>query len=60
MHCRKDLLDGGSAHRRASAYTQNNKNSEQKQADTHGTCAIRILYPKLERTKTIFIVDRGQ
>jgi hypothetical protein len=41
IHSRQDSLDGGSARRQASTYTQNNTKTEQMHTDIHASRGIR-------------------
>jgi hypothetical protein len=51
-----DSLDGGSARRKASAYTQDN--TTQKNADTHTNTHERAR-ARLERPQTVRALDRA-
>jgi hypothetical protein len=58
IHSQYDSLGGGSAHRKAVTYTQNNK--QNKRAQTSMTrVGFEPTIPVFERSKTIHVSDRA-
>jgi hypothetical protein len=51
IHSRYDSLDGGSAHLKAAAYTQNNTNTEYTYTDIHALSGIRIHDPSVRASE---------
>jgi hypothetical protein len=47
----EDSLDGGSARRKASTYTQNNTNTEQTHIDNHVSSGIRTHDPSVRASE---------
>jgi hypothetical protein len=51
LHSWQDALDGGSARRKASTYTQSNTNTEQTHEDIHASRGIRTHDPSVSAGK---------
>jgi peptide methionine sulfoxide reductase MsrA len=51
IHTRKDSLDRGSAHRKASTYTQNNTNTERTHTDIHDLSEIQTHDPSVRASE---------
>jgi hypothetical protein len=58
IHSRDDFLGGGSARRKAAAFTQNNTKTKETHRDVHALSGIRTQNPSV-RAKTVHTLDRA-
>jgi hypothetical protein len=57
IHSRQDSLDGGSARRKASTYTQDNRNRINELTDNHILSGFKPTISAFVRAKTVHALD---